>query len=423
MLIITKSGRIYEYSPINNKIRLWERNVVCKDITSVSYIETFDYNLDKISMFTIEMTQQCNLRCKYCIYSGNYDNQRFHNNKFFQEDNIPQLVRFIDSHADKTAPVITICFYGGEALLQKPTIDKIIQNLHSLNYDFEYTISTNGVLLNQENIKWICSIPNLKVTVTVDGDNIVHDSNRVFPNGTGSFNTIMTNLQWFKKNYPIEYNNRIQFLSTIDSIDRLPHLSEFWQNNHLLSNHRPVHISSILPNFPKDIFTRDTALKNQIVVYNKAYKAYINNEDNILTDELKRLIGIIEYRDFNILPKQQRFVTCCHNPYSCFISSTGSLFICEKFNLNNEVGNIYSGFNIDSLRRIISVFTERKNSLCSKCWARRLCRICATNVNHTLQEFDFFCNRERQKIQLALKYYCEIQEFNHSYRNTSIEPV
>lgn len=420
MRIVTRSGRKYNYSPITNKIKLWENNSLCADLSIVSYVETSDYSFDKISMFTIEMTQQCNLRCKYCIYSGEYANRRSHNEQSFSSDAIPSLIKFISEHADKSVPVITVCFYGGEALLQKDIIKKIIHELNALDYTFEYSISSNGVLLNEETVEWICSTTNLKVTITIDGDKLIHDANRVFPSGKGSFDIVMKNLKRFKDKYPDEYDKRIQFLSTVDSISRLPELSIFWVHNPLLASHRPVHISSIIPNFSKDGAPDSSSLlKKQLVVYDNALISYIKGDENILTDELKRLIGIIEHRDFFDLPKQQKFVTCCHNPYSCFISANGQLYVCEKFETEYSVGNLDCGFNKAALKIINELFTERKNSYCSKCWAKRLCRICATNVNHSIPEFEFFCNRERQKIQLALKYYCEMQEWKHKIIHTN----
>lgn len=414
MRIVTRSGRKYIYSPLSNKIKLWENNSLCDDMSIVSYTETFDYSFDKVSMFTIEMTQQCNLRCKYCIYSGEYDNRRSHNEQSFPSDATPSLINFIAQHADKSAPVITVCFYGGEALLQKDLIQKIIHELSSLNYTFEYSISSNGVLLNEETVEWLCSTTNLKVTITIDGDKLIHDANRVFPSGKGTFDIVMKNLKRFKDKYPEEYDKRIQFLSTVDCITRLPELSTFWEQHHLLASHRPVHISTILPNFSKEVLSDPTSqLRKQLSIYDMAMASYLRGEENILTDEINRLIGIIEHREFFELPQRQRFITCCHNPYSCFITSTGQLYVCEKFNSENSVGNLECGFDITALKKINTIFTKRKNSHCSTCWAKRLCRICATNVNHSISEFEFFCNRERQKIQLALKYYCEIQEYKH----------
>ena len=414
MRFITRNGRKYNYSPVTNKIKLLGDSNLYENMSIVSYVDTMDYSFDKISMFTIEVTQQCNLRCKYCIYSGEYDNWRSHNEQSFPSDAIPLLINFIAVHADKTAPIITVCFYGGEALLQKDKIHKIISELNSLSFIFEFTISSNGVLLNEETIEWICSANNLKVTITIDGDRLIHDANRVFPSGTGSFDIVMKNLKRFKDNYPEEYDKRVQFLSTVDSISRLHDLSIFWKNNPILSCHRPVHISTIIPNFSKvEVLDTASLLKEQVAIYDEALCSYLKGDENILTDELKRLTGIIEHREFFELPKQQRFFTCCHNPYSCFITSTGQLYVCEKFNSENSVGNLDSGFDITALKKINAIFTKRKNSHCSRCWAKRLCRICATNVNHSTTEFEFFCTREKQKIQLALKYYCEIQEYKH----------
>lgn len=411
--IITRRGREYCYSSRTNRISLWNsgNNFDFNTKSNVGFYASNEYRFDKVSLFVIEITQRCNLRCRYCCYSGNYKSRRVHNNCDISWEILRDCVNFIKTHVDSDEPYITVCFYGGEALLARQKITWLIDEL-AINSDikFHFSISTNGVLLTDDIIDWICSIPNLKLTVTLDGDKILHDCNRVTKSGNGSYDVIMNNLRRFKERRPKEYEDRLVFISTMRSIFDLERLSNYWQNNHVIANKRPVRISQIMTNFSKGekISLKEADL---VDVYDKALKRHLLGEESILTDELKRLINIIERREFFKLPNRQKFVTCCHAPYSCFITAQGMLYICERFCQNLDVGNIETGFDQSKCNDLVEHFTERKNLYCSGCWAKRLCRICATNLNYSNEELEQMCQAERKNLELALRYYCEMQEY------------
>lgn len=413
MRIVSRSGRVYNYSVRTNRITFCcTSDGQSEDLCPVKYTAATDYDFGHISKFTLEVTQQCNLRCRYCIYSGAYPGRRTHNPAEMSSETLEAAIRFIKEHADPKAPVVGICFYGGEALLQKDRIDWMICRLKAeKTCKFEYSLSTNGVLLTPEVVEWICSIPSMRVTVTIDGDEAVHDANRVFPSGRGSFGIVMEKLRYFKTHYPDEYDSRIQFLSTVDSISRLPALSRFWDSSQLLAGHRPVHISSIIPTFKGKDKDGADVLRTIMAVYDQALECYKKGEKNVLTDELERLVGVVSRRVFFDLPEEQRFFTCCHTPYSCFVDANGKLFVCERFSVDNFVGTLADGFDKARVTRLVEDFTARRNRYCSRCWAKRLCRICATNLNHTAPEFCTLCRRERVMLRLALLYYIEMQEY------------
>ena len=57
-----------------------------------------EYDYSQIGIYTIEITQQCNLRCKYCCYSGEYHNRRKHNNSEISWETLEQCITFIYEH-------------------------------------------------------------------------------------------------------------------------------------------------------------------------------------------------------------------------------------------------------------------------------------------------------------------------------------
>lgn len=408
--VTTRSGRTYAYDPLTNRITLWENRRSDGADWTVRFVAATDYAFDGVSMFTIEMTQQCNLRCTYCIYSGQYEGRRKHAAKAMPMERLEQCVDFIVRHYNRSIPYITVCFYGGEALLERQKVEWMMQQLDErVPTDVHYTISTNGLLLNRAVVDWICSRPHVKVTVTLDGDRQHHDACRLSAGGKSTHSRILLNLAYFKALHPKEYARRVQFLSTVHSIDEIEGLSDYWERMPLLAAHRPVHISFIIPNFSKgDSINTDARAYTDF--YDKALRDYRMGKENIMTDMLKQLIGIVEQRTVFDLPAEQRFITCLHHPYSCFIQATGDISVCERCCESHTIGTLDHGFEKERCQTMVERFTARKNKYCSKCWANRLCRICATCLNCSDNEFEQMCSGERMVIMLALRYYCEIHQ-------------
>ena len=407
----TKRGNKYYYTSINNRIYPGEipKNM---ETSKVEFVVSELYSLNKISTFTIEVTQECNLRCKYCCYSGNYNDRRSHANVEISDNDLTKCIEFIGDNMDLESPYITICFYGGEALLSQRKIEQIINLLQTNhpNVEFVFSISSNGLLLNKHNIEWICNTPNLKVVITIDGDKVMHDKNRITRGGHGSYDIIMQNLNTFRKLYPDLYLQKVEFISTVKSIKDLIELNKFWMNNELLNNSIPKHISSLIPNFSKGerISLDDTPFN---CFFQAAFNSHINNEDNVLTNELRRFINIIKHRPLVDIPSQQRFITCLHEPYSCFITAKGQLYVCERMCQEHYIGDLEHGIVHSKCVDLNNIFVERKNKYCSNCWAKRLCRICATKLNNSEEQFVQYCNVEKMQLKLALQYYCEILEY------------
>ena len=80
----------------------------------------------KLSKITLQVTQGCNLRCKYCIYSENINrHQRSHSNKRMSWETAKKALDFLLEHSVDSKE-INIGFYGGEPLLEFSLIKRIV---------------------------------------------------------------------------------------------------------------------------------------------------------------------------------------------------------------------------------------------------------------------------------------------------------
>lgn len=140
-------------------------------------------------IFELVTTRNCNLNCKYC-FEGEKKNESM------EKSIIPQIIDFIESQMKQTYVTdkenVHIDFNGGEALLNKKFIVKFIQETEK--YGYEYSMTTNGILLDQEIINLV-NEKKILLQISLDGKKKTHDLNRLFYNNKGSFNIVYNKLK------------------------------------------------------------------------------------------------------------------------------------------------------------------------------------------------------------------------------------
>ena len=149
--------------------------------------------------FNIIVTSKCNLRCKYC-YEGNDKSQSDMN-----IDTASKAIDFItEMILTKEEPTRKhrVVFHGGEPMLNfelikfiKNRLDKTIPK----DYIIDYITTINGTILNNEMIDFIKQ-NNIFLSISIDGTKEVHNQNRIYPDGKGSYSTLATNLIKLKQN-------------------------------------------------------------------------------------------------------------------------------------------------------------------------------------------------------------------------------
>lgn len=410
----TSSGRELWYDVNTNRISQWTQQMSHEAYPVVHFKESHECKMDQISMFTIEITQQCNLRCSYCCYSGAYRDRRKHNPQEISYEILDKTIEFILNHMDANSDEISVCFYGGEALIAKNKIQYLINKLDlTLGDRVTYSLSTNGYALSQPIVDWICEHEKFLVNITIDGNQTMHDAHRQTLDGRGSFQTIIKNLTYFKYSYPEQYDQRVRFLSTVYTLDEINSLSQVWDTIDVLKGKLPIHISQIIPNFDDSHRIYDSiATKDDF--YSKAFEDYKSGIDSIRSLYFKKLIYLIEGRPLSSIPDELNIITCYQDLFSCFINVYGDIYACEKFCDEYSIGNVKTGFDKIKMINILHLFAERKNKYCQSCWAQRFCRMCLTGLNHTENEIERMCDMERDTIEIALKYFCEKTDWDQA---------
>lgn len=197
---------------------------------------------------TINTTEDCNLRCKYCYET----NKRNHSipfeycKKFIDillEDDDPcgfKGAKKSELNEDFYKRGLIMDFIGGDSLMDVKLLDKImtyvLQKLYTTNTQnakywrnhLRFSISSNGTLFSDPEVRAFCEKWTkenlLAVCVSIDGCPEIHDKNRIMKergkNGEeiGSMQYILQNIDWYRKTFSEEDTHATKATMAKDTI-------------------------------------------------------------------------------------------------------------------------------------------------------------------------------------------------------------
>lgn len=145
---------------------------------------TFTYNIRKIS---INLTYRCNLKCKHCCVDAK------HVSEFTEEDELDtELLKKVLEKAVALNPE-QIVLSGGEPMIRKDFIE-LLQYLRQ-RFKNKISLSTNGLLINETNIKYLNSCLD-KYDISIDG---IDEESCSRIRGKGVFNKVVESIKLIKK--------------------------------------------------------------------------------------------------------------------------------------------------------------------------------------------------------------------------------
>ena len=124
---LLKKVEVSKYVSSNAKLKKFTDNGLLQEtiVEEIEHPETQNLGLlseHYLGNLILQVTQQCNLRCKYCAYSGNYYN-RTHSSERMSFDTARKAIDFYLDRSDKMDD-LSLSFYGGEPLLEFALIKK-----------------------------------------------------------------------------------------------------------------------------------------------------------------------------------------------------------------------------------------------------------------------------------------------------------
>lgn len=152
-----------------------------------------------ITKFCFIITDFCNMGCKYCcVGNPNLDpNYLVGPMQTMKDDILYQSIKFAKDHSK---PGSGIEFFGGEPLIGFNQMIKVMDAEPSY---FQYSVSTNGTLFNENNIQKLYEYKeNLHIILSADGYQPIQDKYRPLCGDKSSYEKLLKSNVWDLKYFP-----------------------------------------------------------------------------------------------------------------------------------------------------------------------------------------------------------------------------
>lgn len=156
-------------------------------------LEAKSYMASATSLHIFVVTTACNMNCVYCQANNGTTTP----NCFMDAETAE---RAVDIALQSPEEYMSFEFQGGEPLLNYEIIRHIIEYTEEKRQDksIDYNVVSNLTLLTDEMLDFFCKY-RVSISTSVDGCELVHNMNRPFKDGTGTFALVRSGIEKVKE--------------------------------------------------------------------------------------------------------------------------------------------------------------------------------------------------------------------------------
>ena len=348
-----------------------------------------------VKALCLHVSHDCNLRCKYCFAStGDFGTGR----KIMPPEIARQAIDWVVQKSGKRHN-IEVDFFGGEPLMAmdtvKATVDYARAHEEEWGKHFRFTMTTNGVLLDEENTKYFNENMD-NCVLSLDGRREVNDRNRLTVNGKGSYDIIVPK---FLKLIQQRDKNKDYYVRGTFTRDNLDFSEDVLSIADLGVNSISVEPVTADDSDPYSIRKED--LPKIFAEYEKLAGIMLKRRD-------------FTFFHFNVDLSQgpcviKRMRGCGAGCEYVAVTPDGELYPCHQFvgkeeyrmgtvfdqNFNMDIANTFAGLNI---------YTRED---CRNCWARFYCSggCSAANLNANgdmRKPYEIGCQMQKKRLECAI---------------------
>lgn len=387
---------------------------------------------EDVRTLCLGVTEQCNLRCSYCTFSGTYEFHREHNSTFMDFDTARRGIDFFKQHSI-LCDYVNLTFYGGEPLLNASLIKECVEYANSIfgRKLVEYHMTTNATLINDEICKmWIDN--DFKIMVSLDGPKEMHDRYRLNGANRGSFDKIAQNLKKLRDMSPDYYRNNLKFSVVLSPPYDYEDLNDFFTHDPL-TDVRTMRASGVDTQdtaFFQDFTEEEMGNNGKDELKDQYFSDLIRNKIRhdkperehrfmhaLFGEGLEQLIPTIKAT--NPFPEiYHPGGICVPGLKTLFLTPEGDFFTCEKSSTASDLlrlGNLDIG--LDAVKGMANIESySHAHDGCRYCYASRHCGTCFVKASAG-EEFDGAvkmsnCNNHRAGFRQNLTDMMTIMEEN-----------
>ena len=377
---------------------LIDQGVLFSEEDYEEYAESLNDRPVVVKALCLHIAHDCNLACRYCFaQEGEYQGER----ALMSEEVGRAALDFLVENSGKRRN-LEVDFFGGEPTMNWEVVKKLVAYGRSLeeahDKKFRFTLTTNGVLLNDE-IMDFCNREMSNVVLSIDGRKEVNDRMRPTRNGKGSYDLIVPKfLKFAESRQGKSYYVRGTFThENRDFANDVLHLAELGFDQ--------ISVEPVVaePTDPYALTKED--LPGLFAEYDRLAAEMVNRDR-----EGKGFCFFHFMIDLEGGPcVAKRLSGCGSGTEYLAVTPWGDLYPCHQFvgNEDFKMGNVHDGVTRPDIRRMFAGNNVYAKPECKKCFAKYYCSGgCAANSWNFHQDltkvYDIGCELERKRVECAV---------------------
>ena len=366
--------------------------------TYENYIMDFKKRPTVVKALCLHIAHDCNLACQYCFAEeGEYHGRR----ALMSFEVGKKALDFLIANSGNRRN-LEVDFFGGEPLMNWQVVKDLVaygreqEKLHDKK--FRFTLTTNGVLLNDEVMEF-CNREMGNVVLSIDGRKEVHDKMRPFRKGAGSYDLIVPKFQQFAESrHQDKYYVRGTFTHyNLDFSEDVLHLADL--------GFKLVSVEPVVAEPKEPYAIREEDLPKLFEEYDKLAVEMIRRHKS--GEDFNFFHFMIDLEGGPCVAK--RLSGCGSGTEYLAVTPWGDFYPCHQFVGNEKflLGNVDAGILNTDIRdefKCCNVYAKEK---CRKCFARFYCSGgCAANAYNFSGDicgaYDIGCELQKKRIECAI---------------------
>ncbi len=371
-----------------------------------NYIIDFKKRESVVKALCLHIAHDCNLSCKYCFAEeGEYHGRR----ALMSFEVGKKALDFLVANSGNRVN-LEVDFFGGEPLMNWDVVKQLVEYGRSIeeanNKKFRFTLTTNGVLLNDEILEF-ANKEMANIVCSIDGRKEINDKMRPFRGGQGSYDLIVPKFEKVAESRDqMNYYVRGTFThNNLDFSEDVKHLADL--------GFRQISVEPVVAKPTDDYALQEADIPKIMEEYDKLALDII--------DRRKKGKGVNFFHFMIDLTGgpcvAKRLSGCGSGTEYLAVTPWGDFYPCHQFVGNEDflMGNVDEGITRTDIRdefKTCNVYAKEK---CKKCFAKFYCSGgCAANSynfhGNINDAYDLGCELQRKRIECAIMIKAALAE-------------
>lgn len=400
--IINKLKTSYEESELREALEevkyLKDNEMLFTPDIYESYIMDFKKRKTVVKALCLHIAHDCNLACKYCFAEeGEYHGRR----AMMSFEVGKKALDFLIENSGQRVN-LEVDFFGGEPLMNWDVVKELVAYGRSreaeCNKKFRFTLTTNGVLLNDDILEF-ANKEMSNIVLSIDGRPEVHDRMRPFRRGKGSYEMIVPKFQKVaeSRNQTNYYVRGTYTHFNTDFSEDVMHLAKL--------GFKQISVEPVVAENKEEYAIKEEDIPTLLAEYDKLASQMLEYEEE--GKGFNFFHFMIDLEGGPCVAK--RLSGCGSGTEYLAVTPWGDFYPCHQFVGNEKflLGNVDDGIVNTEIRdefKLCNVYAKEK---CRECFAKFYCSGgCAANAYNFSGDingaYDIGCQLQKKRVECAI---------------------